>query len=131
MNPLMVTRTHTFWNAYQRGANLVAVLRFIPNAKNPNSATEVLKFSLAAFVECRLDRGAMTRAELSAPHQLIEGPLDQLLQIAGSQVEKDLAVVKSLLQALPRSSTEGLRSRSRWEASNASSASRPPGKSNP
>jgi len=82
---------------------LVTILRFIPNAKNPNPATEILKFSLAAFVECRLNRGAMTRAELSATHELIEGLLDELLQIDGNQVEKDLAVVKSPLQALPRS----------------------------
>jgi hypothetical protein len=82
----MIARAYAFGNAYQRRANTVSVLRLVSDAKHPYSAAEVLKLSLPKLVERRLNRPAVTRTQLTAANEPVESLLNQLLQIAGSQV---------------------------------------------
>jgi hypothetical protein len=57
-----------------------------------------MKLPLAPLTERAPNRMALPVTELAYANELIDRMLDQALQVAGSQVEQDLAVVKTLLQ---------------------------------
>jgi hypothetical protein len=103
----VVTGPNAIGNTHQCTPVHVSVLRLIADSQNADPAPQIVKISLAPLIERLLNRMPLGNGQFAALDETVECLLNELLQIAGSQVEKDLAVVKSLLQANPDGGPRG------------------------
>ena len=87
MNLFVVTRANTFRNSDQRATVDVSVLRLVAHTKNAHAAAEVMELSFTPLGERVLNCLSLTVAQFPTANDLVDGLLDQTLQIAGSQVE--------------------------------------------